>query len=209
MFLKKINFFLALLLLVLNFFFLFIPVSNGKLKPEPTEIIIGQNFEVEIPDPETEARFCFRLDEAQTVMILGSDYFEITQNNLVGHAIMDENGNSHFGLGDATGCWEIKRDETLKMRFIDDFSDIQFENYSHEKENALSTWRWQFGIFFCCCLSVVLVNFPSDIAHEKSTTSKTEDDEENPEPVNYCTHCNSDLPVNSDNCGAPQNQKEE
>jgi len=203
--LKKINLSFSILFIVLNFLFLFIPVSNGKLKPEPTEVIIGQNFEVEIPDPETEARFCvrFRLDEAQTVTILGNDYFEITQNNLVGHAIMDENGNSHFELGDATGCWEIKRDETLKIRFINDFSDIQFENYSHEKEKALSTWRMQFGNFFFWTLIITVV-----VAQKSSTTSKTEDD---PELGNYCTHCNSKL-TDEDNCpqcGAPQNQKEE
>jgi hypothetical protein len=211
MLLEKITRFLGLLFFVLNFLYLFIPVSNGKLKPEPTEIISGQNFEVEIPEPETEARFCFSLDGAQTVTILGNNYFEITQNNLVGYAIMDENGNSHFELVDATGCWEIKRDETLKMRFINDFSDVQFQNHSHEKEKALASWRWQFNNFFFWCLTNFLLRiFVSDIKEKISTTSKTEDDKENPELVNYCTYCNSKL-TDEDNCpqcGAPQNQKQ-
>lgn len=217
MFWKKLSSFMGLLMVILNFFLLSLPISKGNLKPEPTEIIIGQNFEVDIPDPETEVSFCFRLEEPQSLKILSTDYFEISQNDLVGKANMDDNGYPYFDLTDATGCWTIKRYTSLKMRFINDYSDIQFQNYDPEKEDDLVTWKWQFGNFFFWCLVVVLGELPSAFACEKSTTTETEDSEDDLEfedciEEGCCTHCGSELPEDSDNCshcGAPQNQKEE
>ncbi|KUK67431.1 MAG: hypothetical protein XD87_0135 [candidate division WS6 bacterium 36_33] len=207
--LTKINFFLGLSLIFLYFCLLFPRVSKGILKPESTEEIIGQNFEVEVPNPETEVTFCFRKDEPQIVLILGTEYFEIVQDNTVGHSLIDENGNSYFRLGDATGCWEVRRQLPMKMRFINEYSDIQFSNYNEKVDRKLSTWRAHFIIFIIWIVSKVILDFLPDWLREESTNSETE---EYSESEVCCTHCGSKFSEDSENClhcGAPQDQKEE
>jgi len=209
MLLKKFNFFLGLSLILLYFFLLFPRVSKGILKPEATEEISGQNFEVEIPNPETEVTFCLRKDEPQIVLILGTEYFEIVQDNTVGHSLIDENGNSYFRLGDATGCWEVRRHSPMKMRFINEEFDIRFSNYNEKIDRKLSTWKAHFIIFIIWITSRVILDFLPDWLCDESTQSKTEELEESEV---CCTHCGSKCSEDSENCphcGAPQNQKEE
>jgi len=210
--LKKVNFFLGLFLIFMYFCLLFPRVSKGILKPEAREEIIGQNFEVEVPNPETEVTFCFRKDEPQMVLILGTEYFEIVQGNTVGHSLIDENGNSYFRLGDATGCWEVRRHSSMKMRFINEDSDIQFSNYNEKIDRKLSTWRGQFILFTIWIVIKVILDSLPDWFDKNSTNSETEEVEEYSESEICCTHCGSKFSEDSENClhcGAPQNQEEE
>jgi hypothetical protein len=83
----------------------------------------GVNYEVSLVNKEDPAEFCLAEGQTNDLLIIGIDYFYITQGDQLIYSVAVD--NSRFEIHqELSGCWNVVREkDDLKMRIIN-FSNV-------------------------------------------------------------------------------------
>lgn len=173
---KIFSLLLAIVTTLTSIYLLYLPVTDGALTPKVTERVRGRDFEVSIPDPKTESKFCFlpTTSQTRTLEILALDDFEIVQDNRVHRPTRAEDGIYRILLNKNTeGCWTIRRNKEIEaIRFSDYAGEVVFEDTNVEAVYRLPSWKRSFWIFLLWSSTNVILLHIAAIADTVENYSK-------------------------------------
>lgn len=118
----------------------------------------GVNYEVSLVNKEDPAEFCLTEGQTNDLLIIGIDYFYITQGDQLIHSVVID--NSQFEIHqELSGCWNVVREkDNLTMRIIN-FSDVDvlFKTRNSELETHYTDMYRQIVIYFLITRIAVVI----------------------------------------------------